>query len=185
MPAARAPESHDHVDEIMRQWREMRPDLDPTPIGVLGRLHRAYLRYQTLANRLFERYGLNAASFDVLVTLRRAGPPYQMSARDLGAISMLSSAGVTLRLDRLEQAGLIVRERDREDRRVVHSRLTTQGFALIDRILAEHLANEREMLAGLSEHEVGQLSDLLRVLERSLEQADGAPAAGQSPDADG
>lgn len=162
----------DLIDEIMRQWRAMRPELDPSPIGVLGRLHRAYLRYQTLSNRLFEKYGLTASSFDVLVTLRRAGAPYRRSARELSEISMLTSAGVTLRLDRLEQAGLIVREREAEDRRVVYSRLTDEGFKLIDAMLPDHLDNEARMLAGLSERQRRDLASLLRALEGSLERAE-------------
>jgi DNA-binding MarR family transcriptional regulator len=161
----------DLIDEIVRQWRVMRPELDPSPISVLGRLHRSYLRYQTLSNRLFEKYGLNAASFDVLVTLRRAGAPYRRSAKELGEISLLTSAGVTLRLDRLEKAGLIVRERDPDDRRIVYSRLTDEGFALIDSILAEHLENERQMLAGLSERQRKELASLLRALDSSLKAA--------------
>src|SRR3954453_390056 len=120
-------DGEDLIDIILGQWRAMRPDLDPSPIEVLGRLHRAYLHYQTLSGRLFESYGLNAAAFDVLVTLRRSGEPYQMSARDLAAVSMLTSAGVTLRLDRLERSGHIVRERSSEDRRGGHCRLTKRG----------------------------------------------------------
>ncbi|QFG23605.1 MarR family winged helix-turn-helix transcriptional regulator [Actinomadura sp. WMMB 499] len=168
----------DRTDEIVRQWRAMRPDLDPSPIALLGRLHRAYLRYNALASRLFERNGLNAAAFDVLITLRRSGPPYRRSARELAEASLLSSAGVTLRMDRLEKAGLIVRERDEHDRRVVYSRLTDQGFELIDRLLAEHLDNERAMIAGLADEQVAQLTGLLRALERSLEAAEDAAERG-------
>jgi DNA-binding MarR family transcriptional regulator len=162
----------DLIDVIVGQWRAMRPDLDPSPIEVLGRLHRAYLRYQTLLSSLLRSYGLNAAAFDVLVTLRRSGEPYRMSARDLSDVSMLTSAGVTLRLDRLEQSGHIVRERSADDRRIVYSRLTDAGLALINQILSEHLANEERMLAGMTQAERRRLAKLLRALERSLEAAE-------------
>jgi len=169
---AAGPGGDDLIDVILGQWRAMRPELDPSPIDVLGRLHRAYLRYQTLTGRVFEAYGLNAAAFDVLVTLRRSGAPYRMSARELGAVSLLTSAGVTLRLDRLERSGHIVRERSAEDRRVVYSRLTDKGLAVIERILPEHLANEERMLAGMTQAERARLAKLLRALERSLEAAE-------------
>jgi DNA-binding MarR family transcriptional regulator len=168
----RATAGDDLIDVILGQWRRMRPDLDPSPIEVLGRLHRAYLRYQTLSGRLFESYGLNAAAFDVLVTLRRSGEPYRMSASDLAGVSMLTSAGVTLRLDRLEKSGHIVRERSTEDRRVVYCRLTERGLSVIDQILSEHLANEERMLAGMTRTERDKLATLLRKLERSLEAAE-------------
>ncbi|MFD0900632.1 MarR family winged helix-turn-helix transcriptional regulator [Actinomadura sediminis] len=168
------PGEPDETDEIVRQWRAMRPDLDPSPIALLGRLHRSYLRYSGLLSRLFERHEINAAVFDVLITLRRSGPPYRQSARELADTSLLSSAGVTLRLDRAEKAGLIVRERDEQDRRVVYSRLTERGFELIERLLAEHLENERAMIAGLDGGQIEQLTELLRALERSLEAAERA-----------
>lgn len=81
---------------------------------------------------------------------------------------MISSAGVTLRIDRLEKDGLILRERDPQDRRVVHSRLTDEGLSTIDELFAEHLDNERRMLAGLTPAECRQLARLLEKLERSV-----------------
>lgn len=81
---------------------------------------------------------------------------------------MISSAGVTLRIDRLEKDGLILRERDPQDRRVVHSRLTDEGLSTIDELFAEHLDNERRMLAGLTPRSRRQLARLLEKLERSV-----------------
>src|SRR5690242_18094475 len=114
----------DAVDTIVEQWRAERPDLDPSPIALFGRVHRIYLRYQTVLNKTFEKHGLNSASFDVLAALRRSGAPYRKTGTQLASGSLLSSAGVTFRLDRLEEAGLIERQRDKDDRRVVHSALT-------------------------------------------------------------
>lgn len=84
----------------------------------------------------------------------------------------MSSAGVTLRIDRLEKDGLIVRERDADDRRVVHSRLTGQGLAMVDEVFAEHLDNERRMLGELSPSECRQLARLLHKLEQSVLASD-------------
>ncbi|MER5478123.1 MarR family transcriptional regulator [Streptomyces sp. NPDC002734] len=166
----------DAVSRIIEEWHRERPDLDPSPIEVLGRLHRSFLLYQAQTSKPLVAAGLSMAGFDVLAALRRAGEPYRLTAGELAATSLVSSAGVTLRLDRLEGDGLIVRERDAGDRRVVHCRLTPAGLKLIDTLFAEHLDNERRMLAGLRPKERVQLATLLQKLERSL--ADSADANG-------
>lgn len=166
----------DEVDRFVQQWREQRPDLDPSPIALFGRVHRVYLRYQSVVGKGFERYGLNSASFDVLAALRRNGPPYRMNGAELAAQSLLSSAGVTFRLDRLEQAGLIERIRDTADRRVVYSQLTDRGRAVIDEAISTHLQNEHRLLEGLAAKEIQQLSRLLQRLEISVVNATKAGA---------
>lgn len=164
--------SGDEVDQILREWRRERPDLDPSPIALFGRVHRIYLRYQAVLNRTFERHDLNSASFDVLASLRRGGSPYRKTGTQLAAGSLLSSAGVTFRLDRLEQAGLIERQRDLDDRRVVHCALTKKGLERIDRTIEDHLVAEDELLHGLTEKEREQLAKLLTKLERSITSAE-------------
>jgi len=158
----------DAVDAIVEQWRVERPDLDPSPIALFGRIHRIYLRYQSVITGAFAQHDLNPASFDVLAALRRAGSPYRKSSSELAKGSLLSSAGVTFRLDRLEQAGLIERHRDTEDRRVVHSQLTDKGLAAIEDAITDHLDNEHRLLAGLTKAECQQLSRLLAKLEASI-----------------
>ncbi|MFF5264014.1 MarR family winged helix-turn-helix transcriptional regulator [Actinomadura viridis] len=168
----KAADPPDTVDLIIEQWRRERPDVDTSGLAVLGRLHRGFLRYSTLIGEVFDRHGINMAAFDVLATLLRSGPPYRRTAGELAGVSLVSTGGVTLRLDRLEKAGLIVRERDPHDRRVVYARLTEKGLELTNAVVTEHFANERRMLAGLSEAERHRLARLLGLLERSLEQAE-------------
>ena len=162
----------DAVDTIVEQWRTERPDLDPSPIALFGRVHRIYLRYQTVLNKTFEKHGLNSASFDVLAALRRSGAPYRKTGTQLASGSLLSSAGVTFRLDRLEEAGLIERQRDKDDRRVVHSALTDEGLEVIDRTIEAHLQAEQALLHGLTARERSQLAALLAKLEQSITEAE-------------
>ncbi len=169
---SRAAGTGDEVDQIVEQWRHERPDLDPSPIALFGRVHRVYLRYQTVLTKTFERHDLNSASFDVLAALRRSGAPYRKTGTQLAAGSLLSSAGVTFRLDRLEQAGLIERQRDDQDRRVVYSALTDKGLEVINRTIEAHLEAEAALLHGLSEREREQLAKLLAKLERSIVESD-------------
>lgn len=161
----------DAVDHIIEQWHAQLPTLDVSALKVLGRMHRSYLKYQALLNTVFDRYGINNASFDVLAALRRSGPPFRMTAGELATSSLVTTGGITLRIDRLEQARLVERIRPREDRRVVHVQLTATGMKLIDEVAAVHFENERVMLGGLTMAEQERLAELLRKLEYSIAAA--------------
>ncbi|MFJ9852835.1 MarR family winged helix-turn-helix transcriptional regulator [Streptomyces sp. NPDC101150] len=176
MAERRVTGDRDAVAMVVEEWARERPELDTAPLEVLARLHRSYLRYNTRLTASIERHGLSVAGFDVLTALRRSGAPYRLTAGRLADSGLVSSAGVTLRIDRLEKDGLIVRERDAEDRRVVYSRLTDAGLAKVDEVFAEHLDNERRMLGGMSPAECRQLARLLRKLEHSILASDEEPA---------
>ncbi|WP_255951781.1 MarR family winged helix-turn-helix transcriptional regulator [Streptomyces odontomachi] len=176
MAQRRATADRDAVAKIIEDWARERPELDTAPLDVLARLHRSFLRYSTRLTASIERHGLSVAGFDVLTALRRSGEPYRLTAGQLADSGLVSSAGVTLRIDRLEKDGLIVRERDADDRRVVYSRLTDEGLARVDEVFAEHLDNERRMLGEMSPSECRQLARLLRKLEHSILASDEEPA---------
>ncbi|MFD9544616.1 MarR family winged helix-turn-helix transcriptional regulator [Streptomyces sp. NPDC060022] len=173
--AASRPVDRDAVANVIEDWARERPELDTSPLEVLARLHRSFLRYSTRLTTSIERHGLSVAGFDVLTALRRSGAPYRLTAGQLADTGLVSSAGVTLRIDRLEKDGLIVRERDADDRRVVYSRLTDKGLSTVDTVFSEHLDNERRMLSGLSPSECRQLARLLRKLEVSIIHSDEEP----------
>ena len=81
---------------------------------------------------------------------------------------MLTSSGTTKRLDRLEQAGLITRGPDPDDRRGTLITLTAAGLGLVDTASKAHLDNERRLLSVLTEPEQRRLADLLRKLRLGL-----------------
>jgi DNA-binding MarR family transcriptional regulator len=158
----------DGVDEILEQWRRERPDLDPSPIGVIGRISRLARELEQRLEPVYREHGLEAGWHDVLATLRRSGPPYRLRPSEFTGALMLTSSGTTKRLDRLEQAGLITREPDPQDRRGILITLTPEGIELIDALTAAHLENERRVLAGLSAAEQDRLAGLLRKLQLGL-----------------
>jgi DNA-binding MarR family transcriptional regulator len=158
----------DGVDLILEQWRRERPDLDPSPIGVIGRISRLARELEQELERVYREHGLEPGWHDVLATLRRHGPPYQLRPSEFSSALMLTSSGTTKRLDRLEQAGLITRAPDPDDRRGVLITLTPAGLELIDRVTEAHLANERRLIGTLSEPEQRRLADLLRKLQLGL-----------------
>ena len=95
----------DGVDVILEQWRRERPELDPSPIGVIGRISRLARELEQRLEAVYREHGLEPGWHDVLATLRRTGPPYQLRPTDFASTLMLTSSGTTKRLDRLEQAG--------------------------------------------------------------------------------
>jgi DNA-binding MarR family transcriptional regulator len=165
-------EPQDHVDEILAQWRRERPDLDVAPLGVYGRLFRVvHLSDDALAKGLAP-YGLQPGWFDLLAALRRAGAPYELNPTRLMRATLLSSSGMTKRLDRMEAAGLIERRPDPHDRRGTLVRLTSRGRSVVDRAVETHIGNEERLLGSLTTAERRTLDGLLRNLLIRLEQAD-------------
>ncbi len=162
----------DAVDEIVAQWSAERPDVDASPLHVLGRLHRSYSIYLTSIAAVFERHGLNVPAFDVLATLRRSGEPFRMTAGELASASLVSTGGITLRVDRLETAGFVRRQRTGEARRVVYIEPTQTGRALIDEAIDDHFANEAAMISELNPDDQLTLATLLSRLEASIYQSD-------------
>jgi DNA-binding MarR family transcriptional regulator len=152
----------DHVDEILTQWARERPDLDASPIGLIGRLHRLADVLNVELRTVFAEEGLGDGDFDVLVTLRRHGAPYELTPSELGASTMVTSSAVTKRIDRLERGGLVTRTVSVADARSRRIRLTADGLALVDRMMARHVANEQRLVSGLTPAEQTQLAGLLR-----------------------
>jgi DNA-binding MarR family transcriptional regulator len=162
----------DRLDEIVAQWRRERPDLDVSSLALLGRLFRvAHLADLELAKGT-AAHDVRPGWFDLLAALRRAGPPYELTPTELMQATMLSSGGITKRLDRLAQAGLLTRRPDPRDRRGTLVRLTPKGLSLFDRALETHLANEDRLLQPLSATEQRQLDRVLRRLLATLERVE-------------
>src|SRR5687767_8062557 len=107
----------DHVDHVLEQWGLQRPDLDVSPMAVIGRLTRLSQLLGAELRRTFGAHGLDAASFDVLATLRRSEPPHRLTPAELMRASMVTSGAVTQRLDRLETRGLVTRAPSASDGR--------------------------------------------------------------------
>jgi DNA-binding MarR family transcriptional regulator len=158
----------DHVDLVLAQWSERRPDLDASPMAVMGRLKRLSTLIDGELRRNFAAHDLDSASFDVLATLRRSNAEHSLTPAGLMRSSMVTSGAITQRLDRLEARGLVTRKPSETDGRGVQVTLTQAGLDLIDAVLPAHIATEDRLLAGLSAEERTRLADSLRTLLESL-----------------
>ncbi|WP_370890216.1 MarR family winged helix-turn-helix transcriptional regulator [Janibacter sp. GXQ6167] len=153
----------DHVDRIQSQWRRERPDVDVTPQGVIGRLHRLANALTRELEQVYAKHGLAEIDFDILATLRRSGEPYALRPAELSRSTMVTSGGISKRLDRLEAAGLVQRTRPSSgDGRATHVELTSDGRRVIDAAFGEHMANERRLLDQVPERDRAHLEEILR-----------------------
>jgi DNA-binding MarR family transcriptional regulator len=151
------------------QWARERPDLPSLPMALFGRLAEAAERVmREHLNPVFASAGLQPGEFDVLATLRRSGEPYMLSPTRLYEALMISSGGMTNRLDRLERAGFIERHPDPHDRRGKLIALTDAGRHLIDETIGRHVANEERLLSVLTRGEQETLNALLKKLTAAL-----------------
>ncbi|MBY8880781.1 MarR family winged helix-turn-helix transcriptional regulator [Actinacidiphila acidipaludis] len=174
---ARTGDERDAVDAITAQWNRERPDLEARPMAVFGRIYRLSRLMGDRMEKEYQRYGIGRGEFDVLATLRRSGEPYTLSPRQLSATLMLTTGGMTGRLDKLEKAGLLERSPDPGDRRGLRVALTGRGLDVIDRAVGSGLALQTVALDGLDAEEAAQLSALLRKLLLATERT-GASSSG-------
>jgi DNA-binding MarR family transcriptional regulator len=159
----------DAVDRILAQWTRERPDLDVTPMGLIGRLGRLRAHISRAHETAFQRHGLNSASFDLLATLRRSGPPYRLSPSDLMDMMMITSGTMTNRIDQLEKQGLVERLPHPDDRRALLVALTDKGRIVIDAAVTDHVENQHRLVETLTLEERAALDALLKRYLTSFE----------------
>ncbi|MGJ3507782.1 MarR family winged helix-turn-helix transcriptional regulator [Enemella sp. A6] len=172
MPANDSPrtssEPIDAVSTIVEHWGKVWPELDVSPLEIFGRLHRSFLLYRAAINAQFEKVGTTEPGFDVLAALRRAEPTFTLTAGELAQQTLITTGGLSLRVNRLEKEGLVVRHRDEHDQRIVHVQLTASGLRTIERAAVAHYDNLARLLSGMTDEQVSQLAGLLAVLFDSI-----------------
>jgi DNA-binding MarR family transcriptional regulator len=173
--ARRHQRTDDYIEETFAAWRRERPGLDLTGMALVARLLRVAHRFDQAQGEFFAALGLKPGWLDVLGALRRSGEPYRLTPTRLSEEALISTAGMTNRLDRLEAAGLIVRLPDPDDRRGVLVELTPEGLELVDAAIDAHRGLSRRLLGGLDSGEREELDALLKKLLQPLDTGE-APA---------
>jgi DNA-binding MarR family transcriptional regulator len=159
----------DRVEALVSQWEKERPDLDLETMALAARLLGVGRMIDARIGALAAEHEMTVGEGDILLTLRRAGPPYRLLPTQLTDSLLVSSGTMTNRLDRLERRGLIERAPNPGDRRSVEIALTDSGHKLVDAVVGEHVAREQEMLAPLSARERETLTRILRKLAAHIE----------------
>jgi DNA-binding MarR family transcriptional regulator len=169
--------TEDRIEEAISAWRRERPGLDLSGMAVLARFLRVAHRFEEAQDEFFAALGLKPGWLDVLAALRRAGDPYRLTPTRLSVEALISTAGMTNRLDRLEAAGLVRRLPDPGDRRGILVELTEEGRELVDAAVDAHRGLSKRLLGGLEAREREELDQLLRKLLGPLDQPEAAAPA--------
>ncbi len=171
-PTASARAARDQVDAIFSQWRTERPDIDTSPVQIYGLIARIQIQCTAFIEEALVPFELTRGTFDVLTALRRAGTPYCLTPKQLVQSLLLSGAGLTSRLNKLESQNLIARLAEPSDRRTLRVQLTAAGEAVINEAIPRVFDVQRGRLQKLGDD--GQ-KRLLEELSRFAEAIDTWP----------
>jgi DNA-binding MarR family transcriptional regulator len=157
-------ERRDTIDEKLEIWLREIPELDASIEGIVDRIGIIQKYLRRTHDETLDQFGLTWGDAQVLSSLRYGGPPYRSTPGRLGGQLGLSSGAVTARLDKMEEAGLVRRLPDPDDRRGVLVELTERGRELWQQTVAVQAEKESIVATALDDRDQARLNDLLRRL---------------------
>jgi DNA-binding MarR family transcriptional regulator len=158
----------DHAEEIAQAWRREQPGIPVDSIGILTRIQHAAKLLADERRRVLAQVGMDAATLDLLSTLRRAGRPYRLSTRELATRCLITPGAVTQRVDRAQHEGLVRRLAAHPGTRAVPVELTPEGHHAVENAVDGLLTYEQGLIDILSPREQQDLARLLAVLLQDL-----------------
>ena len=161
-------DQNDPVDATALAWLRERPGTPVDGIGIVTRVWRLAKLFGEDRRRVLAAAGADAATLDLLSVLRRSGPPYRLTTRELTEQTRVTAGAVSQRVARAEQAGLVVRAPVQESRAVAVT-LTEAGHSLVERLVDRVLGREAELVGRLAPEQRTALTELLRVLLDDLQ----------------
>lgn len=153
-------------DVLVSQWARERPDVDMEHFGILLRIRALAMLMDQQAAIVSKELGLKGPELYLLYAIRRGGAPYRMRPTDIYKLLRVTSGTITYRIDNLEQAGLVTRIPDPEDRRSVVIQLTESGRQLVDQAVDStfRLLGEPLITIFKNSKEFGVFTDILKRL---------------------
>lgn len=162
-------DENDPVDATALAWLRERPGTPVEGIGIVTRIWRLAHLFGEDRRRTLADAGADAATLDLLSVLRRAGPPYRLTTRQLTEQTRVTAGAVSQRIARAERAGLVKRgPADDHSSRAVLVTLTPTGHALVERLVDRVLGREADLVEGLSAADRAALTGLLKALLDNL-----------------
>ena len=154
----------DFVDSLEEEWKAQVPTLSTEPIAVVARLVRmSYYVERRVAENL-ARYDLTRGEFEVLAVLTR-NPDMVITPKILQTKILITSGGLSNRIRKLEEKGLVELFPDTNDRRGVILKVTEKGRALTLEAVNSHVEVERQLASCLSH---GEQQELVRLLKHMI-----------------
>lgn len=154
--------NQDIIDLLIKEWKQERPELDASAMGVVGRVLKLGRLFEKRAGKVLQESGIYYTDLDVMATLRRSGTPYELTPKELMMSALITSGAMTALLDRLTKLDLIYRAADSKDGRIKRAGLTKKGIEI-------RFKEASISIEALSISEQDRLSELLKKLMVSLD----------------
>jgi DNA-binding MarR family transcriptional regulator len=159
---------------IAAAWQRERPGVPVESIAIVTPIWRLAKLLADDRRRVLQACGVDAATLDLLSVLRRAGPPYRLTTREIASRALVTAGAVSQRVARAEREGLVQRAAAGDGSRSVVVALTQAGHALVDRVVDQVLAREAQLVSGLVPAERAELAALLDRLLQDVAAQTGA-----------
>ena len=163
----------DHVDRFLASLEGELPGVDMEVEALVDRILGIARRLRRSLDETLSEFGLDWGDWKLLIGLRQGGPPYQRSPGQLAKWTELSSGAMTNRLDRLEEAGIVRRLPDPDDRRGLQIELTPEGMKIYERAMKTQAEKESTATSALTKRELKELNGLLRRMMLDFERREG------------
>lgn len=167
---SRGPGPAHSAAEIAEAWRRERPGTPTESIEIVTPIWRLAKLFADDRGRALREAGIDAATLDLLSVIRRSGPPYALTTRELARRTLVTAGAISQRVARAERDGLVQRTPGTTGRRTVLVTLTAEGHALIEGSVDIVLGREAALVSGLSEQERTSLIALLDKLMADVRQ---------------
>ena len=151
--------------EIAAAWQRELPGTPVTSIEIVTPIWRLAKLFADDRRRVLRECGVDPATLDLLSVIRRAGPPYRLSTREITARALVTAGAISQRIARAERAGLVARSPAADGSRAVVVALTPAGHELIEETVDQVLSREAQLVADL---DPGQRTELAGHLDRLL-----------------
>jgi DNA-binding MarR family transcriptional regulator len=156
------------VADIADSWARELPDARTDSIAVITPLWRTAKALADDRRRTLAALGVDSSTLDLLSVIRRAGPPYELTTREITRRTLVTAGAISQRIARAEDSGLVERSPSTASRRAVAVRLTDAGHRLIESTVRQLLAHEAELVASLSPTERSVLAACLSKIDAAL-----------------
>ena len=167
------PESSWPVSDIAGSWDRELPGARTDSIAVITPLWRTAKALADDRRRTLAALGIDPSTLDLLSVIRRAGPPYELTTREITDRTLVTAGAISQRIARAEEAGLVERTPSTASRRAVAVRLTDAGHRLIESTVRQLLEHESRLVASLTAAERSALASGLAKIDAALGPPDG------------
>ncbi|GAA3435327.1 MarR family winged helix-turn-helix transcriptional regulator [Kutzneria kofuensis] len=156
------------VADIIDAWARELPGAHTDSIAVITPLWRTAKALADDRRRTLSVLGIDPSTLDLLSVIRRAGPPYELTTREITRRTLVTAGAVSQRIARAEEVGLVERSPSTASRRAVAVRLTDAGHHLIELTVRQLLEHESRLVASLTEAERSVLASCLAKIDAAL-----------------